>query len=72
MVRLVSILELRNERNERSLMNYGKDDPEMWSVAESDEIRRQATLRGHEFDCECSACTRTKKLEILLREPKVP
>lgn len=51
-------------------MYYGKDDEEMWSVAEAAEIRKQANKRGHAFSCECSECTRTKKLELLLRDVK--
>lgn len=51
-------------------MKYGKDDPEMWTVAESEEIRRQANRRGHTFSCECEECSRTKKLELLLRQVK--
>jgi hypothetical protein len=49
-------------------MNYGKDDHEMWTMAEAEEIERQANQRGHEFSCECAACRRTKQLERLLRE----
>ncbi len=51
-------------------MNYGKDDHEMWTVAEAEEIERQANQRGHEFGCECRECARTKKLELLLRDVK--
>lgn len=49
-------------------MNWGKDDSEMWSIAEADEIRKQANQRGHQFSCECAECSRTKKLELLLRD----
>lgn len=42
----------------------------MWSVAQAEEIERQAKLRGHEFGCECPQCKRTKKLERLLEEDR--
>jgi hypothetical protein len=48
-------------------MNYGKDDHQMWTYSEAEEIQKQANARGHAFGCECSDCTRTKKMELLLR-----
>lgn len=51
-------------------MNYGKDDHEMWTMTEAEEIQRQANRRGHSFDCECSECKRTNKLEVLLRDAR--
>lgn len=49
-------------------MKYGSEDAEMWTYSEAEQIRKEANSRGHEFSCECSECSRTKKIELLLRD----
>ena len=49
-------------------MNWGKDDCEMYTMAEAEEIEYAANRRGHRFECECQQCSRTKALAKLITE----
>lgn len=51
---------------------YGRDDEQMWTGTEAEEIEHEANKRQHRFDCECPECARTKKMLILLRNVRLP